>query len=185
MQNANIKECHQKMEKTINVLKDELHSIRTGRASVGMMDNVMLDYYGTPTPISQMATVNAPEPRMVTVAPWDVSMLPQIEKAIRASSLGLNPGNDGKVIRVPVPALSEDRRKELVKVVKTMGEDCKIALRNIRRDENDKIKKQKKEGDLPEDIEKKLLDEIQKITDECVKTVDSVIQSKEDEIMEV
>ncbi len=183
--NENIKECTMKMEKTLSVLKDELHGIRTGRASVSLMDNVTLDYYGTPTPIGQMATVNTPEPRMITVAPWDITMLPEIEKAIRASSLGLNPGNDGKVIRVPVPALSEERRKDLARVIKKMGEDCKIALRNIRRDENEKVKQQKKDGDIPEDLEKRLLDEIQKITDEHVKSVDLIVQAKEDEIMEV
>ncbi len=185
MENTNIKECRVKMEKTIHVLKEELHGVRTGRASVTLLDNVTLDYYGTPTPITQMATVNAPEPRMITVAPWDVSLLPEIEKAIRASSLGLNPGNDGKLIRVPVPALSEERRKDLVKVIKKMAEDSKIAIRNIRRDENEKIKHQKKEGDIPEDIEKKLLDEIQKITDDHVKAVDEVIAAKEAEILEV
>ena len=185
MDHAALKEGRQKMEKTLDVLRDELHSVRTGRASASLLDNITIDYYGTPTPVTQIATVNVPEPRSITISPWDVSIIAAIEKAILTSNLGLNPANDGKMIRVPVPPLSEERRKDLVKVIKKMAEDTKIALRNIRRDENEKIKTQKKDGDIPEDMEKKLLDEIQKVTDEYVHKVDDVVNKKEAEIMEV
>jgi ribosome recycling factor len=185
MDHAALKEGRQKMEKTLDVLRDELHSVRTGRASASLLDNITIDYYGTPTPVTQIATVNVPEPRSITISPWDVSIIAAIEKAILTSNLGLNPANDGKMIRVPVPPLSEERRKDLVKVIKKMAEDTKIALRNIRRDENEKIKTQKKDGDIPEDMEKKLLDEIQKVTDEFVHKVDEVVNKKEAEIMEV
>ncbi|HPE29136.1 MAG TPA: ribosome recycling factor [Candidatus Mcinerneyibacteriales bacterium] len=185
MDHAALKEGRQKMEKTLDVLRDELHSVRTGRASASLLDNITVDYYGTPTPVTQIATVNVPEPRSITISPWDVSIIAAIEKAILTSNLGLNPANDGKMIRVPVPPLSEERRKDLVKVIKKMAEDTKIALRNIRRDENEKIKTQKKDGDIPEDMEKKLLDEIQKVTDEFVHKVDDVVNKKEAEIMEV
>jgi len=185
MDHVAIKEGRQKMEKTLDVLKTELHSVRTGRASASLLDNITVDYYGTPTPVTQIATVNVPEPRSITISPWDVSIISAIEKAILSSNLGLNPANDGKMIRVPVPALSEERRKDLVKVVRKMAEDTKIALRNIRRDENEKIKTQKKNGDIPEDMEKKLLDEMQKVTDEFVRKVDEVVSKKEAEIMEV
>jgi ribosome recycling factor len=185
MDHAALKEGRQKMEKTLDVLRDELHSVRTGRASASLLDNITVDYYGTPTPVTQIATVNVPEPRSITISPWDVSIIAAIEKAILTSNLGLNPANDGKMIRVPVPPLSEERRKDLVKVIKKMAEDTKIALRNIRRDENEKIKTQKKDGDIPEDMEKKLLDEIQKVTDEYVHKVDDVVNKKEAEIMEV
>ncbi|HOO60426.1 MAG TPA: ribosome recycling factor [Candidatus Mcinerneyibacteriales bacterium] len=185
MDHEALKEGRQKMEKTLDVLRDELHSVRTGRASASLLDNITVDYYGTPTPVTQIATVNVPEPRTITISPWDVSVISAIEKAILSSNLGLNPANDGKMIRVPVPPLSEERRKDLVKVIKKMAEDTKIALRNIRRDENEKIKNQKKDGVIPEDMEKKLLDEIQKVTDEFVRKVDEVVNKKEAEIMEV
>lgn len=185
MDHEALKEGRQKMEKTLDVLRDELHSVRTGRASASLLDNITVDYYGTPTPVTQIATVNVPEPRTITISPWDVSIISAIEKAILSSNLGLNPANDGKMIRVPVPPLSEERRKDLVKVIKKMAEDTKIALRNIRRDENEKIKNQKKDGVIPEDMEKKLLDEIQKVTDEFVRKVDEVVNKKEAEIMEV
>ena len=185
MDHAALKEGRQKMEKTLDVLRDELHSVRTGRASASLLDNITVDYYCTPTPVTQIATVNVPEPRSITISPWDVSIIAAIEKAILTSNLGLNPANDGKMNRVPGPPLCEERRKDLVKVIKKMAEDTKIALRNIRRDENEKIKTQKKDGDIPEDMEKKLLDEIQKVTDEFVHKVDDVVNKKEAEIMEV
>ncbi|HDS03237.1 MAG TPA: ribosome recycling factor [Firmicutes bacterium] len=185
MDHPAIKEGKQKMEKSLDVLKDELHSVRTGRASASLLDNITVDYYGTPTPVTQIATVNVPEPRLITISPWDVSIISTIEKAILTSNLGLNPANDGKLIRIPVPPLSEERRKDLVKVIKKMAEDTKVALRNIRRDENEKVKQQKKDGEIPEDLEKKLLDDIQKMTDDYVQKVDDVISKKEAEIMEV
>ena len=185
MDHPAIKEGKQKMEKSLDVLKDELHSVRTGRASASLLDNITVDYYGTPTPVTQIATVNVPEPRLITISPWDVSIISTIEKAILTSNLGLNPANDGKLIRIPVPPLSEERRKDLVKVIKKMAEDTKVALRNIRRDENEKVKQQKKDGEIPEDLEKKLLDDIQKMTDDYFQKVDDVISKKEAEIMEV
>lgn len=185
MKDAILKECEKKMEKTIHVLEEELHGVRTGRASASILDNVTVDYYGQPTPITQVASVSVPEPRLITVSPWDASIIGDIEKAIISSDLGLNPGNDGKVIRIPVPALSEERRKEFVKVAKKYGEQAKVAIRNIRREENEKLKKMKKDGELPEDLEKKLLDEVQKLTDEFVKRIDDIVAKKEADILEV
>ncbi|MGE4318678.1 MAG: ribosome recycling factor [Deferribacterales bacterium] len=180
-----MQETKEKMEKTIHHYKEELKSIRTGRASIAMMDNVKVDYYGTPTPLSGVATLSAPEPRLITIAPWDASMIAPIEKAILNANMGFNPSNDGKIIRIPVPQLTEERRKEFVKHVKKMAEDTKVAVRNLRREANDRIKKLEKDKEISEDDSKKFLDQIQHVTDDYIKNVDTVTEAKEKEIMEI
>ncbi len=177
-------ECKQKMETTISLLQKEMAGIRTGRASAGLLDTISVDYYGTQTPIKQMATVSTPEPRVITIQPWDVSAMPSIEKAIKASDLGITPQNDGKVIRLNMPPLTEERRKEMVKMIKKIGEENKVALRNIRRDAMDKVKTKLKNKEISEDEEKKVEGRIQKVTDEFVGKIDSVVAHKEKEIME-
>ena len=158
-----------KMDKTIEALKRELTSIRTGRASTSLLDRVMVDYYGTPTPVNQVANVSAPEPRMLTIVPWEVKMLGEIEKAILKSDLGLNPNNDGKMIRLEIPQLTEERRKELSKKVSKVAEDSKVVVRNIRRDANELIKKMEKKKEISEDDSKEGQDNIQKLTDKKIK----------------
>ncbi len=174
-----------KMEKTIHVLKDELHSIRAGRANPALLDHVVVDYYGTPTPINQLANISVPEARMLLVQPYDPSVMSAIEKAILTSDLGINPSNDGKVIRLVMPVLTEERRKELVKVVKKIGENAKIALRNERREANDSLKKMEKDKEITEDNLKSAEEEVQKMTDHYSGTVDNLIHQKEVEILEV
>jgi len=174
-----------KMEKTIHVLKDELHSIRAGRANPALLDHVVVDYYGTPTPINQLANISVPEARMLLVQPYDPSVMSAIEKAILTSDLGINPSNDGKVIRLVMPVLTEERRKELVKVVKKIGENAKIALRNERREANDSLKKMEKDKEITEDNLKSAEEEVQKMTDQYSGTVDNLIHQKEVEILEV
>ncbi|MDO4793712.1 MAG: ribosome recycling factor [Filifactor alocis] len=175
----------EKMNKTLSVLKEELSVIRAGRANPAMLDKVSVDYYGTATPLKQMAGVSSPDPRTIMIQPWDKTVLKDIEKAILASDLGLNPSNDGEIIRINIPQLTEERRKELVKLATKTGEQSKVALRNERREANDKIKKMEKDGELSEDDSKKALDEVQKMLDSCVKEVDAIIAKKEKEIMEV
>lgn len=175
----------EKMGKTISVLKEELGVIRAGRANPTMLDKVSVDYYGTATPLKQMAGISSPDPRTIMIQPWDKTVLKDIERAILASDLGLNPSNDGEVIRINIPQLTEERRKELVKLATKTGEQSKVALRNERREANDKIKKMEKDGELSEDDSKKALDEVQKMLDNCVKEVDAIIAKKEKEIMEV
>jgi ribosome recycling factor len=174
-----------RMEKSVEDFKHTLTSIRTGRANIGLIDHIKVDYYGTPTPLNQMASLGVPEPSCITVQPWDVSQLPIIEKAIRSSDLGLNPVNDGKIVRVPIPPLTEERRKELVKHLHKVLEDHRTAVRNIRRDENEMVKKALKEKTISEDEEKKTLDEIQKLTNQYIEKLDSIGKGKEKEIMEV
>ena len=154
-----------RMEKAVTDLQHEMASIRTGRASVSIFDSLKVDYYGTPTPINQVANLHVPEPSLITIQPWDVSQIGAIEKAIRTSDLGLNPGNDGKIIRVPIPALTEERRKEIVKRLHHVAEDHRVALRNIRRDANEHLKKLLKDKAISEDDERKALDDVQKMTD--------------------
>lgn len=180
-----INEFKESIEKTISFYKEELKGVRTGRASVSMFDNIKVDYYGTMTPLSGVASLSAPEPRLVTITPWEVSMIKEIEKAVLNSQMGFNPSNDGKVIRVPFPQLTEERRKELVKIVKKMGEDAKVAIRNERRDANEKIKKQEKNKEISEDESKKLQDDVQKHTDIAIKKIDEVTDLKEKEVMEI
>ena len=174
-----------KMNKTISVMKQEYNSLRAGRANPQALDRIMVDYYGTATPIHQMGNISVPEPRMLVITLWDNKMIPAVEKAIQKSDLGINPANDGKVIRLIVPELTEERRKELTKVVRKKGEDSKVAVRAIRRDAMEEIKKQKKDNLLTEDDQKKLEEKVQKLTDEKVKEIDAIAQAKEKELMSV
>lgn len=174
-----------RMEKVLSDLQHEMASIRTGRASVGLLEPVRVDYYGTPTPINQVATLHVPEPSLITVQPWDISQLGAIEKAIRASDLGLNPNNDGRVIRVPIPPLTEERRKEIVKRLHVVAEDHKVAARNIRRDANENIKKLLKDKVISEDDDRRAHDNVQKSTDGYITKVDQAAKAKEKEILEL
>ena len=174
-----------KMTKTINNLDGELATIRAGRANPHVLDKLAVDYYGTPTPIQQVANVSVPEARMIQIQPWEKSMLKAIEKAILTSDIGINPTNDGTSIRLVFPELTEDRRKELAKEVKKKGEETKVAIRNIRRDANDAIKKENKAGDISDDEAKNSEDEIQKITDKYIAMIDSAIDDKTKEILTV
>ncbi len=177
-------EARDRMGKTITALENELKRIRTGRASASLLDGIKIDYYGTPTPLSQTATIAVPESRLITIQPWDASIIKDIEKAILKSDIGLTPSNDGKLIRIGVPPLSEERRKELVKLVHKSCEEHKVAVRNIRRDSNELIKGFKKDGDISEDDAFKSQDRIQKITDEYIVKIDEVYKKKEKEILE-
>ena len=174
-----------RMEKAVEDFRKEMASVRTGRASVHMLDGVTVDYYGTMTPLNQMGNVSAPEPQMITVQPWDISQLSAIEKAIRSSDLGLNPMNDGKLIRVPVPALTEERRKEMVKHLHKVLEEHRTAIRNIRRDGNDGVKKLMKDKKITEDEERQALDELQKLTDNEIKKMEEMSKTKEKEVLSV
>lgn len=177
-------ETRDRMGKTIGALKTELKRIRTGRASASLLDGIKADYYGTQTALNQMATISIPESRLITIQPWDVSAIKEIEKAILKSDLGLTPSNDGKLIRIAIPPLSEQRRKELVKLVHKTCEEYKVAVRNIRRDSNELIKGFKKDGDVSEDDAFKAQDQIQKITDEHIKEIEGIYKEKEKEILE-
>jgi len=177
-------EAKDSMGKSITALQNELKRVRTGRASLSILDGIRVDYYGTPTPLNQIASLSVPESRLITVQPWDVSVIKEIEKAIMKSDLGLTPSSDGKIIRISIPPLTEDRRKKLVKVVHKTCEDCKVAVRNIRRDSNELIKDLKKDGEVSEDDAFKAQDRIQKITDEHIKLVDNIYKDKEKEILE-
>lgn len=179
-----IKDSERKMKASIDHLHVELGKVRTGRASVSLIEDIKVDYYGNPTPLSQAATLGAPDSKTLSITPWDSSLLPVIEKAIQASDLGLTPNNDGKVIRLTIPPLTTERRQQLVKVVKKYGEDSKIAIRNIRRDFNDKLKSMEKDGTLSKDLERKGHDTIQKATDKYVAEVDQIIQGKEKDVLE-
>lgn len=175
----------ERMEGAIDALKKEFGSVRTGRASLSLLDGIMVDYYGTLTPLQQLASLSVPESRQIAIQPWEQRIIPEIEKAIMKSDLGLTPSNDGKFIRIGIPALTEERRKQLVKVVKKRAEEAKIAIRNIRRDTNEELKKLEKEKHLSEDDAKKSHDEIQKLTDSYIVKVEEVLNHKENEIMEV
>ncbi|MGI6126064.1 MAG: ribosome recycling factor [Planifilum sp.] len=179
------KQSAEKMEKAIQVLKKDLASLRAGRATPALLEKVTVSYYGSEMPVNQLASISAPEPRLLVIQPWDKSALTEIERAILKSELGLTPTNDGNVIRITIPALTEERRAELVKVVKKSGEDSKVAIRNIRRDANEEIKKLGKNGEISEDEVRRGQDEIQKLTDGYIQKVDEVIGAKEKEIMEV
>jgi ribosome recycling factor len=174
-----------RMEKAVEDFRKEMAAVRTGRASVHMLDGVTVDYYGTATPLNQLGNVSAPEPQMITVQPWDISQLAAIEKAIRSSDLGLNPMNDGKLIRVPVPALTEERRKEMVKHLHRVLEEHRTAVRNIRRDGNDGIKKALKDKKITEDDERRALEEMQKLTDDEIKKMEEMSKTKEKEVLSV
>jgi ribosome recycling factor len=177
-------ETKQRMVKSIDSLKKDFSRIRTGRASPALLDGLTVEYYGSPMPVNQVATVSIPEARLIIIQPWEKTMLPGIEKAIQASDLGLNPQNDGNIIRIPIPPLNEDRRRELVKNCKKISEDAKIAIRNVRRDSNEKLKKAEKDKEITPDDSKKALEQIQKLTDEFIKSTDEFLILKEKEIME-
>ena len=177
-------ETRESMGKSVEALKNELKRIRTGRASLSILDGIKVDYYGTLTPLNQMATLAVPESRLITIQPWDVSVVKDIEKAILKSDLGLTPSSDGKIIRISIPQLTEDRRKELVKVVHKVCEDYKVSVRNFRRDSNELLKSMKKDGEITEDDVFKSQEQVQKITDEHIKLIDECYQEKEKEILE-
>jgi ribosome recycling factor len=177
-------DTRESMGKTIASLQNDFKRVRTGRASVSLLDGIRVDYYGTQTPLNQMATLAAPESRLLTIQPWDTSVIKDIEKALLKSDLGLTPSSDGKIVRISIPPLTEERRKELVKQINKMSEEHKIALRNIRRDSNDMLKAMKKDGDISEDDAFKAQDEVQKITDDHIRRVDEVTKEKEKEILE-
>ncbi len=179
------RDAEDRMNKTLEAVREELAKIRTGKATTSLLDTVKVNYYGTMVPLKQVANITVPEPRLLAVQPWEKNLIPEIEKAIMKSELGLNPTNDGKVVRIPFPPLTEERRKELVKLVKKMAEEGRIAIRNIRRDVNDHIKRAQKNHELTEDQEKDELEEIQKLTDEFIKKIDEILTEKEEEIMEV
>ena len=178
-------ETEERMGKTVENLKKEFSRIRTGRATPSLLEGISVDYYGTPMPVNQVATITIPEARLILVQPWEKNMLGPIEKAIQASDLGLNPINDGNIIRLPIPALTEERRKELYKNCKKVSEDSKVAIRNIRRDSNEKLKKAEKDKEITQDEQKIGLDEIQDLTDRFTKAIDEQLTIKEKEIMEI
>ena len=173
------------MEKAIDALKRDLGKIRTGRASLTLLEDVRVDYYGTPTPLNQVGTLAVPEPRMMTVQPWERNLIPEIEKAILKSDLGITPSSDGQVVRIVIPPLTEERRKEMVKVIKRMGEDTKVAVRNSRRDANEALKKLQKDKEITEDDLKHGEKSVQELTDQYVKKVDEILVAKEKEVMEI
>ena len=177
-------ETRENMGKSVEDLKREFKKVRTGRASLSILDGIRVNYYGTPTPLNQMATLAVPESRLITIQPWDVSGIKEIEKAIMKSDLGLTPSSDGKIVRIAIPPLTEERRKELVRVINKMSEEHKVAVRNIRRDANEMLKDLKKEGDISEDEAFKAQDQVQKITDDHINQVDQVTKEKEKEILE-
>lgn len=180
-----IEETREKMEKSVDALRKELKRIRTGRASLSIFDGVRVNYYGTPTPLNQLASLSVPESRLITIQPWDASAIKEIEKAILKSNLGLTPTSDGKIIRITIPPLTEDRRKDIVKQVNKICEDYRVAVRNIRRDANEMLKGLKKDGDASEDEVKKSLDDVQKITDDHIRQIDDIFKEKEKETLEL
>ncbi|MBW4828715.1 MAG: ribosome recycling factor [Clostridiaceae bacterium] len=179
------KEAEEKMKKTVSVYKEDLTGIRAGRANPALLDKISVDYYGVLTPLNQLASISAPEPRMLVIQPWDANTIPQIEKAVLTSDLGLNPSNDGKLIRLPIPQLTEERRKDLVKLVGKSAENAKIAIRNTRRETNDRLKKMEKGKEISEDERKQAEVETQNITDKYIDEIDKLTEKKEEELMEV
>jgi ribosome recycling factor len=175
----------QRMEKALSDLQHGMATIRTGRASVNLLDNVRVDYYGTPTPVNQVANLHVPEPGMITVQPWDASLIAAIEKSIRVADLGVNPSNDGKLIRIPIPPLNEERRKDLAKKLHGVAEDHRVSIRNIRRDANDNIKRLAKDKKIAEDEDRRGHDETQKLTDNYMQKLDQLAKAKEKEIVEI
>ena len=173
------------MDKAVDAFKREVATVRTGRANASLLDSIRVEYYGSQVPVNQVASVAIPEPRLIVLQPFDKTVIPELEKAIQASNLGLNPSNDGNVVRLPIPQLTEERRKDLVKVVRGMGEECKVSIRNHRRDGNDLLKSGQKDGEIPEDEAKRGADQIQQATDGHVKLIDTLLSEKEAEIMEV
>lgn len=180
-----LNDANERMEKSIKVFQDDLAGVRAGRANPKLLDRILVDYYGTMTPINQLANISVPEPRLLVIAPWDANTIPEIEKAIQKSDLGINPMNDGKVIRLAFPELTEERRKELAKIIKKMGEESKIAIRSIRRDANDQLKQLEKNSEITEDELKSAERDVQDLTDNYTKKIDEIIEEKEKEIMEL
>lgn len=180
-----IKETRPRMDTVIDDFRRKLATVRTGRAAVSLLDTVMVDYYGTTTPLSQIASVHAPEPQMLTVQPWDQSQIGAVEKAIRGADLGLNPSNDGKLVRIPIPPLTEERRKQLAKLVHEIAEDHRTAIRNVRRDGNERLKKMLKDKTISEDAERDGLEEVQKLTNTYISKIDDLSKTKETEITSV
>ena len=180
-----IGELRSKTEKSLEALRKDLSRVRTGRASLALLDGVRVNYYGAPTPLPQVASLSVPESRTIMIQPWDSKMTGEIEKAIQKSDLGLNPLNDGKIVRINIPPLTEERRKELVKVVKRMEEDCKVALRNLRRDGNEQLKTAKKDKSISEDDQFKSQEEVQKLIDKSIEKAEEIVKTKEKEIMEI
>ncbi|WP_206810213.1 ribosome recycling factor [Paradesulfitobacterium ferrireducens] len=180
-----LKEADERMHKAVDALRKEYGTIRAGRANPSLLDKVLVDYYGTPTPVNQLANISVPEPRMLVIQPWDKSSLPTIEKAILKSDLGLNPSSDGTVIRILIPQLTAERRTELVKTVKKKAEDARVAVRNVRRDVNDHLKKAEKDHSASEDEVKRAQEDVQKLTDKIIKDIDHILDVKEKEITEV
>ncbi|MBU1168136.1 MAG: ribosome recycling factor [Proteobacteria bacterium] len=178
-------ETKERMGKTIDALKKDMQRVRTGRASANMLDSVKVDYYGTLTPLNQMASISVPESRLITIQPWDVSALKEIEKGILKANVGLTPSSDGKIIRISVPPLTEERRKEIVKIVNKTCEEYKVAVRNIRRDSNEMLKNLKKDNEISEDQQFKAQDKVQSITDDHIKIIDELLKDKEKEILEI
>ena len=179
------REAEQRMKRAVAALGDEFKAVRTGRASSALFDRVTVEAYGQQTPLNQVATISVPEARLVVIQPWDRSLLAEIEKALQKSDLSVNPTNDGKIIRIAIPPLTEERRQELVRIAKNMGEQSRVAIRNVRRDINEDIKKQQKSSDISEDDAKRLSDEVQKLTDTYIGEISTVLEAKEKEILEV
>ena len=179
------KNLEERSKKTIAILKEDLNTVRAGRANPALLDKVMVDYYGSPTPLKNLANISVPDPRTLLIAPFDPKSIGEIEKAINVANIGINPSNDGKAVRLVIPQVTEERRKELTKTVKKMGEDSKVAIRNLRREANDEMKKLEKNHEITEDELKKALDDIQKATDKTTKEIDDIIAAKDKEIMEV
>ena len=178
-------EAETKMKSSVEDARKKFATMRTGRASVSLLDNIMVEYYGTPTPLNQVAAISAPEPSLLTVQPWDQSVIKAIEKAIRSSDLGVNPSNDGKIVRIPIPPLTEERRRQMTKVVHDMAEEHRTAVRNIRRDANDRLKHMLKDKGISEDEERGALAEVQKLTDTYIEKINELMRKKEEEIMTV
>ncbi|MFM9414192.1 ribosome recycling factor [Peptococcus simiae] len=185
MINDILKDTENRMQLSIESLRTELSRIRTGKANISLLDGITVEYYGTPTPLNQVANISAPEPRLLTVQPWDKTVVQDIEKAILASDLGITPNNDGQIIRLPLPQLTQEVREDLAKQARKRGEDAKVSVRNIRRDANDQVKKLEKSKEVAEDEAKSAQDDIQKLTDDAVKKIDAVISDKEKEVMEI
>ena len=179
------KSLEERITKSLSVLKEDLNTVRAGRANPALLDKVMVDYYGSPTPLKNLSNISVPDPRTLMIAPFDPKSIGDIEKAINVADIGITPSNDGKSIRLGIPQLTEERRKELTKTTKKMGEEAKVAVRNLRRDANDALKKQEKDGELTEDDLKKELDKVQKTVEKAVKDIDDIVAAKEKEILEV
>lgn len=180
-----VADARARMQKAVDAARREFASVRTGRASPALLDRVMVDYYGVPTPVTQVATVSVPDPRLLIIQPWDKNMLREVERAIQKSELGLVPSNDGVVIRLPIPSLTGERRKELVRVVHKQAEEARVAIRNVRREHKERLERLEKKGELPEDEARRAVDELQRLTDQHIKEIDALLAAKEREIMEV